>query len=120
MNQPDQTDADTDHPSADALDSAVGRMDRLERSLRRQTVVILILVAALFVCASGWWLSSRDHDATTRNGSVADCRSLELAATLDAFRIIVSPDSTTADQDGAGRTLARLGSLRGRYAACTD
>ncbi len=104
-------------PSA-PIDSAVARMDRLDRALRRQFVVVVIFGAALIVSATGWWLTSRDHAATERNGRVADCRSAELATTLDAFTIIVSPRATPAEKDAAAGAVGDLPSLLDRYEEC--
>lgn len=94
------------------------RLDRFERTAHRQRLLNIALSAVLVVAASGWWLTSRDQSATRQNGKVADCRSLELAITLDAFRVIVAPGSSTADTDKAAADLEAAGPLVDRYAEC--
>lgn len=92
---------------------------RLDRTIHRQAATIAVLVVAVAICASGWWLTSRDHSATERNGRAADCRSTELAITLDAFQVIVSPTATALDREQAADRLDRLPTLLARYQDCT-
>lgn len=101
-----------------SVDQAVERLVRFERSLPRLRWALLVLVAVALVTASGWWLTSRDRDATVRNGTVADCRSVELALTLDEFQVIVSPGATDREKAAAGRALDHMDPLAQRYRDC--
>ncbi len=103
----------------DRLTRLTDRLTRFERTARRQRILNAVLVVALVVAVSGWWLTARDQAATRRNGTVADCRADALAVDLDAFRIIVSPAATDAEILAAAARLERIGPLVDRYHECT-
>lgn len=94
-------------PEADPLVLILAGVAQLQESNRRWKFLGLALVVALFIATSGWWLTSRDHSATERNGRVADCRQTELATLLDDFSFVVSPQATDQQKADAADRIAK-------------
>jgi hypothetical protein len=117
---PRKSTLDGDGPKRPSLDHTFASVRKLEQALFRSMGVNLILTVALIVCASGWWLTARDQSATTATAAVSDCRSYELAVTLEQFRVLVTQSSSDAAQKDAERKLAALGPLEVRYEHCLE
>ena len=119
-NLSDSHDRPVDAEGIDPLTSANLRMNRLERTNLRQRAVIGSLLVVLILLGSTVVYVVTEKSATVANGEDADCRSAELAETLDDFAIYIGPKSTAADRAAAAEHLERIGPLKVRYRECSE